>query len=98
MVYGTFSGSDFSFKSVVECTSDENCVVRLLNDLIYSAESQGLAIRVRRVTVCDNSVRWEGLGERLGKRERGSILVKAATYDRLVVRRKPPLIEITLDI
>ncbi len=98
MVYGTFTGTDFHFESLVECSSDESCVVRLLNDLIYTAESRGLAIRVRRITVCDSGISWEGLGESLGKGERGSILVKAATYDRLVVRRKPPLIEITFDI
>ena len=98
MVYGEFIQPDFQLSSRVEYDSDEGCVARLLNDLIYQSESAELAIRVRKITLCEGVVRWEGNGETASKKDRGSILVKAATYDRMIVRRDPPLIEITLDI
>jgi SHS2 domain-containing protein len=98
MVYGESIQPDLHIASKVEFESDEECVARLLNDLIYQSESAELAIRVRKITLCERTVLWEGDGEIASKKERGSVLVKAATYDRIVVRRNPPLIEITLDI
>jgi SHS2 domain-containing protein len=99
LVYGSAISPDSPLNSKFEYDSDEKCVTRLLNDLLYLSESSGLAIRVRKITVCKNMVEWEGEGERFNKEKHGgSVLVKAATYDRLKVSRNPPLIEITLDI
>jgi SHS2 domain-containing protein len=99
LVYGSSISPDSYLTSKFEYDSNENCVTRLLNDLLYRSESSGLAIKVRKLTVCENRVEWEGTGEKFNvEKHRGSVLVKAATYDRLKVSRNPPFIEITLDI
>jgi len=98
MIYGENVRPDEFFRSEVEFESDESCTIRLLNDLLYRAESMELAIKVRKITICGDVATWEGFGEQVDKNDRGSILVKAATYDRIVATRNPPLIEVTLDI
>ncbi|MCL4333047.1 MAG: archease [Candidatus Thermoplasmatota archaeon] len=98
MVYGEPLHPVSTLESTVEYDSDEDCVIRLLNDIIYRAESSNLAVRVRKVTICKGKIHWEGYGETAGRNSGGSALVKAATYDRIVARRSPPLVEITLDI
>jgi SHS2 domain-containing protein len=98
MVYGKEIQPDVQLNSEIVYESDESCVTRLLNDLIYRAEMTQLAIRVRKITLCNGVVRWEGFGEQVGKRNRGSIMVKAATYDRIKAIRDPAMIEVTLDI
>jgi len=98
MIYKDINRPEVWLNSTVEFDSDEGCVTRLLNDLIYRSESAQLAIKIRKITVCEGKVRWDGMGEPFGVSERGSVLVKAATYDRLIVKRDPALIEVTLDI
>ncbi len=98
MIYGENVRPDEFFHSDVEFESDESCAIRLLNDLLYKSESMELAIKVRKITLCEGVATWEGFGENVSKNDRGSILVKAATYDRIIATRNPPLIEVTLDI
>ena len=98
MIYSDIIRPEVLLSSTIEYDTDEGCVTRLLNDLIYKSESAQLAIKMRKITVCEGKVRWDGMGEPFSKKERGSILVKAATYDRLIVKRAPALIEVTLDI
>ena len=98
LIYGEDILPDVLLSSEVEYDSDESCVAKLLNDLIYRSESSRLAIKVRKITLCKGMVRWDGAGEQIGQKERGSMLVKAATYDRIIVSRNPVLIEVTLDI
>ncbi len=98
MIYGRDILPDVFLSSSLEYESNDSCVVRLLNDLIYESERRGLAIRVKKITICEGSIRWEATGEKADRRKRGSILVKAATYDRIKVSRVPPMVEVTLDI
>lgn len=99
LVYGDIIRPDKTVGSSLDYDSVENSVVRLLNDLLYESESLELAILVRRVTVCKRTIKWEGFGEKFAETSHlGSILVKAATYDRLKVSEVPALVEITLDI
>ena len=98
MVYGESIHPEVFLSSKVEYDSDENCVIRTLNDIIYKSASTSLALKIRRITICDNSVIWEAVGERADQREGGSVLVKAATYDRINVSREPAVIEVTLDV
>jgi SHS2 domain-containing protein len=98
LIYGKEILPDALLSSEIEYDSDESCVAKLLNDLIYRSESSRLAIKVRKITLCKGMVRWDGVGEGIDLRERGSMLVKAATYDRIIVSKDPALIEVTLDI
>ncbi|MFG1445824.1 MAG: archease [Thermoplasmatales archaeon] len=98
MMYGESIHPELFLSSKVEYDTDENCVIRTLNDIIYRSESASLALKIRRITICNNSVIWEAAGERADRMEGGSVLVKAATYDRINVSRKPAVIEVTLDV
>ena len=98
MMYGESIHPEVFLSSKVEYDSDENCVIRTLNDIIYRSESASLALKIRRITICKSSVVWEAAGERADRRTRGSVLVKAATYDRINVSREPAVIEVTLDV
>jgi len=97
MIYSDIIRPEVLLSSTIEYDTDEGCVTRLLNDLIYRSESAQLAIKIRKLLfVMESQMGW--YGEPFSKKKRGSILVKAATYDRLIVKRTPALIEVTLDI
>lgn len=98
MMYGECVHPDVFISSMVEYDSDENCVIRTLNDIIYTSESASLALRIRRMTICDGMVTWEAIGDKAVSGEGGSVLVKAATYDRIKASREPAVIEVTLDV
>ncbi|MGC8561622.1 MAG: archease [Thermoplasmata archaeon] len=98
MVYSASIQPELFLSSNVEYDSDENCVIRTLNDIIYRSESDSLALKIRKITICDRKVIWEAVGEKADARKRGPSLVKAATYDRIIVSRVPAVIVVTLDI
>ncbi len=99
LIYGRVLGNREYIESSITFRGSESCVVRFLNDLLLQSESKGLAIRVRRVALSRDTMKWEGFGEEMdGKKHKGRYVVKAATYDRVIATASPPFIEITLDI
>lgn len=85
--------------SSVSYIDKENCVVRLLSDILFYTDTQNLALKVRFIQIVGNNIIWEGCGEKFKryKHEMGYV-VKGVTYDRLVINTENNLIEITLDI
>lgn len=99
MLYGDHIVHEEKISSEVDFTEKGNCVIRFLNDLLYVSESQSMAMNVKTVVIEKNRLKWEAFGEPMANRKNsGTALVKAATYDRLVVMTDPPLIEVTFDI
>lgn len=99
LIYGNSVDNVVVIHSVVRFKAVENCVARFLNDVLFQGESNNLALRVRIITLSKNRLKWEGIGEKINEvKHSGSFLVKAATYDRIIVSMDPPYVEITLDI
>lgn len=99
LMYGDNIRHEEEISSSIRFTERENCVVRFLNDILYFSESKRLALNVKTIILTKNDLKWIGFGEKLiGKKQEGWVLIKAATYDRLIVSRDPAMIEITFDI
>jgi SHS2 domain-containing protein len=98
-IYGTEIKMEREVSSEVEADEKENCVVRYLNDLLYTSESKQFEFRVKSVQIGNGKLRWTGAGHRIRSVEsEREILIKAATYDRLSVSTDPAIVEITFDI
>jgi SHS2 domain-containing protein len=99
IMYGSEIENEVMFDFSVEFHDRVNLVPKIVNEAIFQAESTGTAGRVRRLSICPGKATAQYIGERMREgKQYGSSVVKAATYDRLVVSENPPLVEITLDI
>ncbi len=49
MIYSDIIRPEVLLSSTIEYDTDEGCVTRLLNDLIYRSESAQLAIKIRKL-------------------------------------------------
>lgn len=82
----------------IEFSDITDLVPRAINEVIYISESTGTAGKIRRFSMCGNVAEIEYIGEKISGKKDYGILIKAATYYKLLVSATPPEIEVTLDI
>ncbi|MEM0127467.1 MAG: archease [Thermoplasmatales archaeon] len=98
LIYGKVVRFDFVHTSTIEFEDVTDLVPKAINEALFISESSDTAGRIKRISLCDHRALIEYVGEKISSKKDYGILVKAATYDRLLVSRDPPVIEVTLDI
>ncbi len=99
LIYEGTVKAEERISSTVIFSDAEGCVVSLLSDLIYNSDVRMMNYRVKLLRIDKWKIYWEGYGERFDEsRHQRRYVIKAATYDRIIVDRENGIIEITLDI